>query len=422
MTNFRNIPTSSQWVTFPVSTKEKLTINWEDDFHAYVNTYYVAKCYFGIPEEELQNNSIVDKKLQVPNPVFCKGRSKLTVLGETKIYIAAEFIEEEYADSLSDLHQFHLKDIAIESGRNEKFPWVTMKLNGAFCYGQNGADDKLRRYIVYHPSVGPGIQRPNIHQHRFTDTEITNAIRKSLEGAAEDLPENYKILGVAVGQLLKVLHKKGKAAFGDALWVFLDDHQLTEPNTQLPRDEANLRTHLGQIQKLEFGVVGKTARDFKRAHLLAPPLHQQPFLPPIPFPSSDQQEHQPEKVLKEKPKTREDLGKSRAEDIDQEVNRILQELEEARKKSGLAGFQHTQPSDTKVDQVQQSRNALLGDNTGMDKDSTKDTSVNAIFGEVHPGYKNEKQGDGQGSPGKEPKKPAGDQPVSTRGSRSIKKY
>ncbi|KAJ5946377.1 hypothetical protein N7454_003216 [Penicillium verhagenii] len=421
MTNFRNIPTSSQWVTFPVSSKEKLTINWEDDFHAYVNTYYVAKCYFGIPEQELQTDSIVDKKLQVPNPVFCKGGSKLTVLGETKIYIAAEFIEEEYAESLSDLHQFHLKDIAIESGASEKFPWVTMKLNGAFCYGQNGTGDKLRRYIIYHPSIGPGIQRPNIHQHRFTDTEITNTIRKGLEGATDDMPENYKFLGAALGQLIKVLHKKGKAALGDALWVFLDDHQLTGVNTHLPRDEASLRTHLGQIQTLEFGDVGMKAKLFKRTHLLAPPLNQQPFVPPIPSASSGQQEHKPEEVLREKPQAREDLEMSRADEIFQEVHQILQEIEEEHEKAGSTGSRHTHPPGTKVDQTQKSINALLGANTGMNKASTKDTSLHAIFGVVRPDDEDEDEKEGDETLGKGPKKPAGVQPVSKRGSRLIKK-
>lgn len=83
MKNFRNIPTSSQWITFPVSSKEKMTISWEDDFHGYVHTYYVAKCYFGIQESlELPNGSVMNNKLEVPTPVFYKGNTKLTVLGK----------------------------------------------------------------------------------------------------------------------------------------------------------------------------------------------------------------------------------------------------------------------------------------------------------------------------------------------------
>ena len=60
-----------------------MTISWEDDFHGYVHTYYVAKCYFGIQESlELPNGSVMNNKLEVPTPVFYKGNTKLTVLGK----------------------------------------------------------------------------------------------------------------------------------------------------------------------------------------------------------------------------------------------------------------------------------------------------------------------------------------------------
>jgi hypothetical protein len=101
------------------------------------------------------------------------------------------------------------------------------------------------------------------------------------------MPEKYKLLGAALSQLIKVVHKKGKAALGGSLWVFLDDVQLSrvyDPNTapQLPRTEAELRKLLAQIQKLEFGDVGKKARDFRRGHLLLPPGNEAPFVPSLP--------------------------------------------------------------------------------------------------------------------------------------------
>lgn len=116
---------------------------------------------------------------------------------------------------------------------------------------------------------------------------MTTAISNSLEGATEDMPEKYKLLGAALSQIIKVVHKKGKAALGDALWVFLDDDRLSkvyEPNPvpKFPWAEADLRKHLAQIQKLEFGGVGKEARDSRLEHLLAPPGNEAPFVPTLP--------------------------------------------------------------------------------------------------------------------------------------------
>jgi protein involved in sex pheromone biosynthesis len=80
MSEFLNIPTSSQWVTFPVTSRDKITINWEDNFHSYVNTYYVAKRYYGILEPS--NESVANTKLEVTTPIYIKGKAKLTVLGQ----------------------------------------------------------------------------------------------------------------------------------------------------------------------------------------------------------------------------------------------------------------------------------------------------------------------------------------------------
>lgn len=83
MVNFSNIPTSSQWITFPVSAKDQVTINWEDGRNKYVNTYHVAKCYYGILKDLVPAPEfVVNEKLQVPNPVIYKGQGKLTVLGK----------------------------------------------------------------------------------------------------------------------------------------------------------------------------------------------------------------------------------------------------------------------------------------------------------------------------------------------------
>lgn len=80
MSDFLNIPTSSQWVTFPTTSSEKMSINWEDNLHSYVNTYYVAKCYFGILDPP--KVSVANTKLQVPTPIYIKDNTKLTVLGK----------------------------------------------------------------------------------------------------------------------------------------------------------------------------------------------------------------------------------------------------------------------------------------------------------------------------------------------------
>ncbi|KAJ5080925.1 hypothetical protein N7456_013635 [Penicillium angulare] len=286
---FLNIATSSQWITFPVSAKDQTKIYWQDGRNKYENTYYVAKCYYGILEELVPAPELVlHEKLQVPSPIVYLGKKKMTILGETKIFIAAEFFEDEYAGSPSDFAHFHLKDIAHSAIASEKSPWVTMKLNGVFCYGQSyGLVSVKRRYIIYHPCVGPGIRRPKIYQHRFTgDTEVSEGVMKGLEGSAKKVPDPYKPLGAVLSEFGKLVFNVGKASVGDELWVFLDENYLEKVEKKCPElkylgDEGKLKERLAEIQAVEKSGTAKIARDFMPDRILPPPGNK-PALPSQP--------------------------------------------------------------------------------------------------------------------------------------------
>ncbi|KAJ5528151.1 hypothetical protein N7513_012310 [Penicillium frequentans] len=391
MVKFSNIPTSSQWITFPVSAKNQVPINWEDDRNKYENTYHVAKCYYGILEDLVPAPScVVDDKLDVPNPVIYTGEGKLTIMGETKIFIAAEFFEEEYSRSPSDLAHFHLKDIArkiVGSKNLKESPWVTMKLNGAFCYGQSyGVFGVRRRYIVYHPSVGPGIRLPKIHQHRFTDTEISDALMKGLEGSAKKLPEKYKPMGSLLSQLGKLVHSTGQATIGDYLKVFLDDLSLTEADKNCPEleflgNEKQLRERLEQIQTLEFRGSGRKAKNLKRNNLLAPPSNKPA--------SSEQLEEVPDIVHEENDQ---ELA---GEKLRQQMENVLVKIEECTeglKENEEYGEEEGEEAERDgQDNSEETRKqvighrprrvkSLVGDNTG--EQSSEDTSVLAILSYV----------------------------------------
>lgn len=207
------------------------------------------------------------------------------------------------------------------------------------------------------------------------------------------MPEKYKFLGATLSQLIKLLHKKGKAALGDCLWVFLDDPQLSVIDSNYPvakvlRDEAGLRTRLEQIQNLEFGAIGKEARDFQRKHLLAPPSNQVPFVPPVP---SEQQEEQKaegktEKVLEKEPeKSREELEMENLDQMIRETIQRIAEIDEEDQKEKSNSPRHTIPAGRlqptspveEPDNLRKSRNELMEGNTGEHLPGS--TSPTALF-------------------------------------------
>lgn len=208
------------------------------------------------------------------------------------------------------------------------------------------------------------------------------------------MPEKYRFLGATLSQLFKLLHKKSKAALGDCLWVFLDDPQLSVIDSNYPvakflHDEAGLRTRLEQIQNLEFGAIGKEAREFQRKHLLAPPGNQVPFVPPV---LSERQEEQmaeektenvPEKVLE---KTREELEMEMLDQLIKETFQRVADIDEEDLKEKSNSPRYTIPAgklrpsstDKEPDNIQKSRNGVMDGIPGNELPGS--TSINAIFG------------------------------------------
>lgn len=55
-----HVPTSSQWITFPIEPKKKVLVSWSDETIQRQNTYYVTKCYWG--------NVAADKEPPITTP------------------------------------------------------------------------------------------------------------------------------------------------------------------------------------------------------------------------------------------------------------------------------------------------------------------------------------------------------------------
>lgn len=243
------------------------------------------------------------------------------------------------------------------------------------------------------------------------------------------MPEKYKFLGATLSQLIKVLHKKGKAALGDCLWVFLDDPQLSVIDINYPvpkflRDETGLRTRLEQIQILEFGATGKDARAFQRKHLLAPPGDQVPFVPPVP---SEQQEEQkaeektgkvPEKAPEKVPeKTREELEMENLDRMIRETLQIIADVDEENQKEKSNSPRHTIPagrlqstsSAEEPDNIRNSRNRLMEGNTGEKLPGS--TSPTALFDLWNPSGPEKEKGKKDATKNKSPEVPFKKSPI-----------
>jgi len=89
----------------------------------------------------------------------------ILILGETELYIAAEFIEQRYQGA-PHLTSRHLRD---------KFPantkWPFMRIGKAFHYGQN-YPSPTSRYLVYHPFF----RTRDMPQKAFADNLILTAL------------------------------------------------------------------------------------------------------------------------------------------------------------------------------------------------------------------------------------------------------
>lgn len=147
------IPTSTQWITFPANPQSSVPVEWTDG-SAHSNIYYITQCYWGTipgktgpegatiePNPASQVNGALGddsaakgletalakkgislvakhepgKSPDQPKPTVAGDDSKnFKVLGKTILYIAAEFVEDQYCGGV--MVDYHIKDLVKKGG------------------------------------------------------------------------------------------------------------------------------------------------------------------------------------------------------------------------------------------------------------------------------------------------------------------
>ncbi|KAF2497634.1 hypothetical protein BU16DRAFT_559369 [Lophium mytilinum] len=240
-----NVPTTGQWITFPTEPDDKATVSWKEERSNRSAVYYLAKAYWGYLDKGIEIPALMTKKdveeasknrkENGSKPVVAKKDKRLTVLGETNIFIAAEFAEKGYQGG--PMQDYHILDLA---GKEEG--WITLRLNECFHYGQNGSGKLLRRWIVYHPPISPKLKAPKIFQHRFTGLSTVEFAM----AASEDLPEwagyfgdQYET-GAELGGKLAMLGVNAlKSVMGHFLHEFMDTAGVQDARSRYETRVAN---------------------------------------------------------------------------------------------------------------------------------------------------------------------------------------
>ncbi|CAG9982475.1 unnamed protein product [Clonostachys byssicola] len=257
-------PVSTQWVTFPTDIETSVLIKWtENKLEARQALYYKARCYWGDLKEQSDQQRAVDND----NPVVLPTSSgDISLVGVTTIYIAQEYAEKGYAGGL--VKKYHIHDLAkAANGGKQVPPWVTMRLDAHFHYGQDGKNQNLRRWIVYHPSIIRGAPPPAMHQHRFTGLpkiEWLNAVASDASDIGAGTNAGIQAgayLGSKIGaKAIDMMASK----FGDPLHQFLSQKEahtvmyasmeklnLTGKNGELPpRTKQLIAVQIWEVQKI----------------------------------------------------------------------------------------------------------------------------------------------------------------------------
>ncbi|KAM3420237.1 hypothetical protein BST61_g3526 [Cercospora zeina] len=208
-----NVPTSYQWISLPAQPVETVHVAWSESFKKRTATYFKCTGYWG---------QLNGKYNFSPNDLNGRGAVslpgyKVQPQGIVDVYVASQFVLQNFCDG--PMEAFHLGNLA---GTHK---WVTMELNDCFEYGQdtNHKSRKLERFIVYHPSVVPGVPTPNMFQHRFTGT-IADGLPDSLDEITHLLPKEngVRMAGQLSSKTFSYLFEWGKSVAGDPLHAFLD--------------------------------------------------------------------------------------------------------------------------------------------------------------------------------------------------------
>jgi hypothetical protein len=161
--------------------------------------------------------------------------------GETYVFVAAEFIEAQYAGA-PHLKYGHLSDIckASDTSSNTKTSkWVYMRLGEMFYYGQDRPIKPSFRFLVYHPfyrprkmaqvglrtSLFPWSMTNYSSQAHFMPSTMRDKARKAIDVAKDSSSHFLAELGAFVGGTATLVLN----AWKDPLRQFDHIHPQTAP-------------------------------------------------------------------------------------------------------------------------------------------------------------------------------------------------
>ncbi|KAF3940566.1 hypothetical protein ABW19_dt0208453 [Dactylella cylindrospora] len=232
----KNVPTSGHWVTFITEPSTRVPLTWSEwSGTIRRGTYYNCRAYWGMCDPNLDPAQLItdedeQTKSSFRKPKWMEGNKLSVVLGETQLFIAAEYIDKEYRDG--PLAPYHIKDL-VKWSESHGPTWITMQLNGVFQYGQNNGVDKsskMNRWLVYHPPISRMIEPPRIFQHRFTGTLKTDLVEAGVRDMhlAVESGEDHKIAAQATGKVLSILIKLVRNGIGHWLHTFLSTQDVND--------------------------------------------------------------------------------------------------------------------------------------------------------------------------------------------------
>jgi hypothetical protein len=113
-----NVPTSTQWISFPIDIARSVTVEWKENLVQRQAVYFVTKCFFGPLEgEKLHPDAKVDSTQAVvpatagrlPTPVVETEGKKIIVYGSADLFVGSEYYDALYQKGA--VQDFHLRDI-----------------------------------------------------------------------------------------------------------------------------------------------------------------------------------------------------------------------------------------------------------------------------------------------------------------------
>ncbi|EPS38279.1 hypothetical protein H072_8004 [Dactylellina haptotyla CBS 200.50] len=227
---FKDVPTSGHWVAFITAPTTRISLAWSEwGGSIRRGIYYNCCAYWGMRLPNLQPGQLITRENEETlstfrEPKWISGNQLSVVLGETQLFIAAEYIDSEYRDG--PLAAYHIKDL-VRWNETQGPLWITMQLNNVFQYGQNNGIEKsgkVNRWIVYHPPISRMIEPPRIFQHHFTGTLKTDLVQAAVRDMhlAVETDGGTKLAAQVTGKILSQMLEIVRNGVGHWLHTFLE--------------------------------------------------------------------------------------------------------------------------------------------------------------------------------------------------------